>query len=784
MSAGVASVSLTSEQQQQIAGLRRLANAGAGGVAELVEMLDDPSWIVRREVVAALAAGGDAAVAPLIQVLSHRRDNEGRIAAAVDALAASTADIFQAVRDLAESGSPAVIADAAQVLGRRRKASYVPLLARLVSHSDDNVAVASIEALGRIGGAGGLEALVAAARSGNFFRVFPAIDVLGRSGDPRAVAPLAQLLADPTYTLEAARALGRTGEPAAVAPLTALLARSGESAVRVAASALAELQWRHTQRYGAAVGIDELMRGAGPAATAERRLAASLSAADDQEKMAIAFVLGTLGGEVAVLSLSTLLDAAPSVAAAAVTALKKLGKRSEIQIREALRGGDSTRRKALLPAVTSLTAVPELLECLADEDTDVRVLACDALARLGATGAVSAIFRLLGDSNTRVVQAAIGAIQSLGSPETTALVLSATESGNASVRRAAMRILAYFGHVDALPAFLRAISDDDARVREAALAGLALVGDARAHDGLVGAASSPESKTRSAAMRALGQCPTPNERIVATVLAGLTDEDAWVRYYSCQALGRLHVESTIGAIVALLDDPAGQVRVAAIEALSHFRTRAAVRALVQAAGADDLDVRRAALIGLGLLGLSEVLPTLQAAAESADAATRLVAVSAFARTGSPYTLTIMSKAARDIDDNVRTAALGFLAALPSPEATAVLLELLRDASDRAPIERLLSEPNEGRVTGILAGLASADDNVAPLLASALARLRTDESARALFDAMKIPASAARKAAAGALASLRSPEAWTALRSAAEGDPDSQVRSICSVLLAE
>jgi len=784
MSAGVAAVALTSDQQQKVAGLRALRNSGAAGIAQLVAMLDDPSWVVRREVVGALAASGAAAVAPLIQVLRDRRDNEARIAAAVDTLAASSADVFEAICDLAERGGPAVIADAAQVLGRRRKATYVPFLARLVGHADDNVAVAAIEALGRIGGAGGLDALVAAAGSGNFFRVFPAIDVLGRSGDPRAVAPLAELLSDPTYTLEAARALGRTGEPAAVAPLIALLSRSGESAVRVAASALAELQWRHTQRYGAAVGIDEVMRAASPAAPAERRLAASLSAADDQEKVAIAFVLGTLGGEVAVLALSTLLDAAPLVAAAAVTALKKLGKRSEIQIRDALRGGDSARRKALLPAVTSLATVPELLECLADEDTDVRVLACDALARLGAVGAVSAIFRLLGDVNTRVVQAATGAIQSLGSPETTALVLHAAESGNASVRRAAMRILAYFGHVDALPAFLRALSDDDARVREAALAGLALVGDARGHDGLVDAASSPESKTRSAAMRALGQCPTSNDRIIATVLAGLTDDDAWVRYYSCQALGRLRAENTIGAIVALLDDQAGQVRVAAIEALSHFRSRAAVRALIQAAGAADLDVRRAALIGLGLLGLPEVLPTLQAAAESADAATRLVAVSAFARTGSPYTLTIMSKAARDIDENVRTAALGFLGALPSAEATAVLLELLRDASDRAPIERLLSSPNEGRVAGLLLGLASADDDLAPLLTSALARLRTDESAQALFEAMKIPAPAARKAAAGALASLRSPEAWTALRSAAEGDPDSQVRSICAVLLAE
>ena len=56
------------------------------------------------------------------------------------------------VAKLAAQSDPAVICDAVQVLGRRRAVRSVPLLTRLAEHENENVAMAAIEALGRIGG--------------------------------------------------------------------------------------------------------------------------------------------------------------------------------------------------------------------------------------------------------------------------------------------------------------------------------------------------------------------------------------------------------------------------------------------------------------------------------------------------------------------------------------------------------------------------------------------------------------------------------------------------------
>lgn len=781
MTASPPTIALTDAERLRIIAARK--SAESTDVATLLSMLTDESWTVRREVVAALAGLGPSAVRPLKDVLIQHRDNEARIAAAVDALAASTADVSTEMAELAGHVDPAIAADAAQVLGRRRNPLAVPVLTALVSHDDDNVAVAAIEALGRIGGRSGVDTLIGAVKSRNFFRVFPAIDVLGRSGDPRAIAPLASLLADSTYVLEAARALGRTGEPGAVAPLSALLVSHSESTVRVAALALGELKTRHAERYGASDAPEDALRRAHPGELAIRRMVHGLPSADLPEQVALAWVLGALGGEVAVSGLRGLLDAPRPIAEAATGALKKLGRDSEKQIRDALREGGSARRQVLLRAVARASASAELVECLSDPDAAVRALACDALARVGAWATVPSIFPLLADANPRVVQAAIGAIQSLGSDDTQRLSLEAAVSPHAGTRRAAFRVLAYFGYRAALPLFLNALDDGDVRLREAAIAGLAFLDAPEALNALLECALRTDEKTRGAAMRALGQCSVKDPRIEASLLAGVTDDEPWVRYYACQALGRLRLESTTEALIPRLTDEAGQVRVAAVEALSHFTNDRALEALRRSAEGADADVQRAALIGLGASKRPEAYPILHKAAKSPDPATRLVAISAIAESQSEHALPALGQAVRDPDENVRSAALGFVAAVPTPEATALLIDLLRDGRDEPRIAQILAVSNEGRVPGLMHALETADDELAPRLTSALVRLQTAEARDAVFKAMKLPTPAARKAAAAALAAFRSPAAFQELRWAAENDPDDRVRQICLVLLA-
>ena len=772
---------LSPEETTRLLRVDTLSLHGEGAVEPLIAMLDDPSWIVRRSVVAALASIGDPAVAPLCAVLLGERGHEAKLAATVDALVASRGEgVAGHMVPLARHKNPAIAAEAANVLGRRRERGSVPLLVELTHHADDNVAVAAGVAERLDGGRAAVEALVNTVRSGHFFRAFPAIDVLGRGGDPRAVEPLASLLSSPFYAPEAARALGRTGDRGAVSPLASLLDGRGEATARVAASALSELAGRFVARGGERKLFDATLRDA--ARGAVRHLVQALASADQGEQIAICDVLGVLGGEPAVAALSRLLDGPSPVALAAGAALARLAEEADTQLVLSLEESNSARRLILLPLLSRAGAVPGILRCLDDEDPTVRAAACDALARIGRPTAVPQLFRLLADANPRVVQAAVGAIQSLGSDATERLALEAARAGWPSVRRAGLRILSYFGYASALPLFVEALRDADPRVRDAAVQGLPFIDHPEALEELLRAARDPNERIRAGVMRSLGHC-RGDARVVSYLLRGLGDVEPWVRYYGCQSLGRLGVETAAAAISRLLDDGAGQVRVAAIEALSHLRSESAFAALRHAAASGDPDVQRAALVGLGISRRPEAEPLLLEAIEAQDAATRLVAVSAIADLDGPEVMQALVRAAGDRDESVRSAAIGFLAGRSGAAPTAALVSLLTAAPEKERLISALALPAEGRVAGLAQALADADDELAPHLVSALARMHRPDAEKLLVDSMSSANVAARKAAAFAVANGSSPEGLAALRRASTGDADAEVRRIATLLLA-
>lgn len=775
---------VTDAERSRVAGVRNLAQKGKPGTAELVSMLADPSWVVRRAVVESLSLAPDTALEMLLDVLRFSRDNEARIAAAVDALSAYHGDAEDALLKLTEHKDPAVVADALQILGRRRSEKAVPTLIRFTAHESDVVSVSAIEALGRIGGRAAVDALIDTVGTGNFFRTFPAIDILGRSGDRRVVEPLAKLLANPNYLPEAARALGRSGEKAAVKPLLDLFRSQSDSVIRVAAVSLWELRERYADRAGGdGTAIDEILR-AGIGSEVVRRLTRVINGLDVPETVAVCRLFGAVGNAEATSLLTMQLDGPPAVAESAAEALRKIGKESDLHLLRALRAGDSGRRKALLPVVSSTFAATEVSMCLTDADPEVRALACETIARLGNTSVVPELFALLADDNLRVVHSATAAIQALGSRQARELAMTSAKSANPVVRRASLRILSYFGDAGSLQPILEGLEDPDPRVREVAIQGLPYVEEPRAATALYQITRSKDPRTRALAMRALGQLPRAEARVFSILLRGLSDDDAWVRYYSCQSIGRLGYSDGAVEVATLLKDEAGQVRVSAVEALSHLDSNEAHRALRVAATSDELDIRRAAIVGLGMIHRLEDLPIVLEAATSPDISTRIIALSALVSFGSPSVIGALSAAAADADEQVRSTAISLLAAREEQEATEVLIHLLGAPLARERAMAALLVPNSVRISGILSSLENAGIDLATDLASILSRMQTRESRAALLSVMNLHNASARKAAASVFGVSLDASRIAALRNAAENDPDESVRKLSALLLTE
>lgn len=762
----------------------RAAEMGAAGVTTLLDMLGEPSWAIRREVIAALAVQGDLALPDLLSVLEVRRDNETVNAAAMDAIAASSGDPTAGLLKLADHQDPAVAADATQLLGRRGARAAIPQLARLANGPNDNVAVAAIEALGRIGGRATVESLVSLIKSGNFFRTFPAIDVLGRSGDPRAIGPLAALLADARYALEAARALGRTGERTAATPLADLLAAQSPSTIRVAACAIEQLSHAYAERYGVEGAIDNVVAAAAPVSAA-KALGAALRGATPEEQTAIAHVLGMLNDPEARRALSRMVEGAPAVATMAARRLSQL-QDAKIELGAILRNGSSARRAAVLPVASMQSLDPaDVVACLFDPDGKVRSLAAETLATLGARQYVPQLFELLDDPNPRVSQAAVSAIDALQSPDTELLVNQMLAVGSVRARCATLRVVRQFGFRSALAASMAAARDEDERLCEGGLLALAAIDDPSAEDFLTAELRLDNARRRSLAARALGQ-RTPSSALTQALLDASSDSDAWVRYYATRSLAHAHPSVSAAAVdrlEVLLDDEAAPVRLAAIESLAHHASDRAHERLARASESSEEDVRRAAVMSLGIGKRPESLPHLARALESEDASTRLVAVAALDGFTQPSVVGLLARAAADPDPSVSSTAVGLLANFSDEPATLALAAISARDPANARARLALSASTPGRIHGLLRALESADDESALVLVSALVRMRTSDGTQGILSVLCSPNVAARKAAATVLASVPSDAATGALRDAANSDPDPEVKRLCALALS-
>lgn len=774
----VAAFSMTAAERARIEHIDQLVVLGGAAVDELIAALSERSWTVRRAVVAALAALGDEAVGPLCAWLETVRSSEHAIAAAVDALAGSVGETATAdVLALARRAHGAVLEDAARILGRRRSFEAVPLLRDLLSHADDNVAMSAIEALGAIGGSASIDALVALIESRNFFRTFPAMQVAARSGDPRVIGPLAALLHDETYRFEAARALGRTGSPLAIAPLAAMLSGADAATVRLVASALDEL-WSRATWSGAVEHVLETLQ-VRLAGTAEA-FGGALAGGELAERLAVVRVLGAIGGVDAIDVLAPLLGSA-ELRTAASEAIQRLARAEPAALTRAFDSPDAEVRAVALTVVGSARSAPAVRKLLTDEDAEVRARACDALARIGDTGAVRALFTTLGDANPRVAHAAAAAIQSLGTAETPELALAALASSSPNLRRQALRIMAYLGHERAFDVVCAATGDPDLRIAELAVGALAALSDPRVDGVLAELARSPREGLRAAVMRAAGH--RESDAMYALLELGVADDAAWVRYYACQGLGRAARVTATPRLMDRLADATPHVRVAAIEALARLDTPHSWQLLMSLARSRDPDEQRAALVGIGQHTEPAAVTLLADAAESPDIATRLIALAGLARSRTALAHERLARAARDPVPEIRDAAVSLLAERDDAESAAILATLALSTPPEHPAHAAISRPSAVRIAEIVSRLASAREGDITVLTSALARMRSDDATRALFEALVSPSASVRRDAATALVGSGAAGAVAAVRKLAAEDPDPEVRRACAAAVA-
>jgi HEAT repeat protein len=444
----------------------------------LINALRDPSEKVQQAAAKALGAGGSLAAVPaLIDWLSEPDPKVRAIAAealgniggaeATSALTRSLGDVDDVVR-----------AKAVRALGTIGKKGNLAVVIALIPRLEDpknDVKNATIAQLEELGDRRAVIPLVAKFSETSRETRRLAVRAIGRLGDPSAVPALIRLINDPDEEVRTAAvaALGALGAVDAIDALTESLTvgndayrakvayslgqiaampaagKAGENAMRTLVINLAQAQQRNGSR--------EALRIAGRAAV----------------PALVAHLQGQIAGDPA-SAVTLLADAGDSRATAALTTelergrvaiplvLKALGATGDpaalVPVLGALSSKDPTIRLAAMEALRPLIgsdarAADVLVEHLADEDLEIRVLAAEYLGILRAGAATEKLIGLAGPGNpSRLRRASIDALGEIGRPEATKVLLDVLRAGPAELHRSAATALSYLADPVAIAA--------------------------------------------------------------------------------------------------------------------------------------------------------------------------------------------------------------------------------------------------------------------------------------------------------------------------------------------
>jgi HEAT repeat protein len=450
------------------------------------------------------------------------------------------------------------------------------LLIEQLDAEDAETRKAAIIALGRIGDARAVPALVATMAAYTDL-IIPAAGALGKIGDRRAFEALLDLISheDAAVRQAAISAINSLGHPD-MAARAVLLLNDGNPYVRESAVRIAGY-------FGYEQCADLLLARCRDEEENVRRAAIEHIPYIEDER-----VLGVLA--------AALENETPRVRAAAASAFAQ---------------------------IESALALPYLLKGLNDSDAWVRYFAARAIGQHGYSESLDALIKLAQTDGARQVRiAAVDALGEIGGPRAVAVLVSLFEATEPDLMGAALQALGHIGHTDALPPLLEALRSTDQARRLKALQALGERGGEGVADTLQWvAAADTDAMVAQAAIEALTRLATPEainalitltadgarradsitalvhlgERNLEAIGRGINHPQASVRRAVVEALGRMKSPLASELLMQALDDSEASIRLAAVSALGYLGSRTAEKRLVMLAHTDkDAAVRRAA----------------------------------------------------------------------------------------------------------------------------------------------------------------------------------------------
>jgi HEAT repeat protein len=577
----------------------------------LIKVLNDPDEKVRIAAAKALGQGGSQlAVDPMIDWLSDQDPKLKQEAARALGEIGGQKAAAALTRSLGDPDA-AVRAQTVKALGQIGKKGNPSVVLALIPRLEDDkseVRHATIMQLEELNDRRAVIPLVARFSDPTPIVRKQAVTAVGRLGDPSATPALIRLMNDPTeeVRLAAAGALGNLGAVIAIDALIEQLSSGSQQFRQRVAYALGQIAGNANAGNSGELAMRTLVQGlkaqdtrqsakealrvAGKAAVPA--LVLHLQGRIDGDPSTAVELLGDAADPRATLTLAAELErgrvAMPKV-------LRALGATGDAQalvpVLRALASKDTAIRLAAMESLRPLVGADAragdvLLEHLADEDLEIRVLAAEYLGIVRIGAATTKLIALTGPGNpTRLRRAAIDALGEIGRPEATKALLSVLREGPGELHKSAATALAYIGDPNAIALLVEQVKTDRSASRHEIVRALGATlrnkNDGSARKLLRDLAQDSSIRVGLAAISGLAAAKDPSD---APFLRGIVDQAGSDRRRSAAwALGEMRdlgsVDLLSTAISSREDRLAGDAAWALGEIASAHPTDGKVKAL-------------------------------------------------------------------------------------------------------------------------------------------------------------------------------------------------------------
>jgi HEAT repeat protein len=656
---------------------------GSAATAQLLRLLGDADEEVRNFAAVILGARRDpVAVEPLIGALEDTDLNVRHAAAASLGQIGDRRAVGALIGLL--HGEPWLQYPAIHALAELGDPRGAPALMELLD--DELLRGPVLEALGRLAGREALPRLIP-----HLYDEDPALRTMaiqavvaieqratagGESLDPGVQAALRRedlvdhlLLTlredEPANRRTAAVTLGWLKEPRAEAPLMEMLA--DPALQEYAAHALVSIGFRDRAAY-------------------ERGLAHPHDAVRQGALRCLSWIAPPSGIE---LAAPLIHDPSPEVRAEAASAVGRLGEADEaaMLLFELLGDESELIQESAMSALSRLppeSVRPLLLQALGNAEVPVRVRAAETLGLLRDPDTAPVLMELSRDQRETVRRAALKALGEIEAPGVPDLLRAALGDESSIVREQAVLSLGKLRDAEAAPVLLPLLDDPDPRMRFAALRALGQVRNPGAVPRVLPFLAEPRKELRFAAVEALGSIRDVSA--VRPLIDVLSDPDRTLRRAAADSLGSIGDPQALPALVVALEDEHWSVRCAAASALGRLRSPKATAALLQRLQDEDPTVRRAAVVALGEVGDPRAAGPLTGALQ--DAALQATALEALRRLGTAA-LPEMERAFASAGAEARRLMVDLVGRLEDRRARKLLMAALADDEARVRADAAL-----------------------------------------------------------------------------------------------